>query len=73
MFAPKGTPKAVTAKLAQALDKALDDPAVQKRLGELGGSVPAKEERTPERFAAFVRGEVARWSPILKVAQNDAK
>jgi Tripartite tricarboxylate transporter family receptor len=41
IFAPKGTPKKIIAKLAAALDKALDDPSVRKRLGDLGGSVPA--------------------------------
>ena len=44
-----------------------DDPAVRKRLGDLGGLVPAKQERTPVSFARLVRAEVARWSPILKL------
>jgi tripartite-type tricarboxylate transporter receptor subunit TctC len=73
IFAPKGTPKDVIDKLAAALDKALDDPAVQKRLGELGGSIPAKEERTPEKFDAFVKAEIARWLPILKAASAEKK
>jgi len=68
IFAPKGTPKEVVAKLANALDKALDDPSVRKRLAELGGSIPAKQERTPASFARLVKGEIARWSPILKAA-----
>jgi tripartite-type tricarboxylate transporter receptor subunit TctC len=68
VFAPKGTPKEVIAKLANALDKALDDPSVRKRLGDLGGSIPAKQERTPASFARLVKGEIARWSPILKAA-----
>jgi len=68
IFAPKGTPKEIVAKLAAALDKALDDPVVRKRLGDLGGSVPAKQERTAASFARLVKAEVARWSPILKAA-----
>ena len=68
IFAPKGTPKDVIAKLAAALDKALDDPAVRKRLADLGGSIPAKHERTPASFARLVKAEIARWSPILKAA-----
>ena len=68
IFAPKGTPKAIVDKLAAALDKALDDPGVQKRLGDLGGSIPAKDERTPAKFESFVKAEIARWSPILKAA-----
>ena len=72
IFAPKGTPKDIIDKLAAALDKALDDPAVVKKLADLGGSAPAKEERTPARFESFVKGEISRWSPILRAA-SDAK
>jgi len=68
IFAPKGTPKPVVDKLASALDRALDDPAVVKRLHDLGGSVPPKVERTPSKFDTYVKAEIARWSPILKSA-----
>ena len=47
IFAPKGMSKEVVDKLAAALDKALDDPTVQKRLGELGGIDPAEERAEP--------------------------
>jgi tripartite-type tricarboxylate transporter receptor subunit TctC len=70
IFAPKGTPKPVVDRLAAAIDKALDDPAVKKRLDELGGSVPSKDERTPAKFDSFVKAEIARWSPILKAANT---
>ena len=68
IFAPKGTPKEIIAKLAAALDKSLDDPLVKNRLTELGGSIPAKQERTPVSFARLVKAEITRWSPILKAA-----
>jgi tripartite-type tricarboxylate transporter receptor subunit TctC len=68
IFAPKGVPKEVVDRLADALDKSLDDPAVQKRLADLGGSIPAKDERSPAKFDAYVKAEIARWSPILKAA-----
>jgi tripartite-type tricarboxylate transporter receptor subunit TctC len=73
IFAPKGTPREITGKLASALDRALDDPGVKKRLTDLGGSVPVKSERTPAKFATFVQAEIARWSPILKEANVEAK
>jgi tripartite-type tricarboxylate transporter receptor subunit TctC len=73
IFAPKGTPKEAIDKLAAALDKALDDPGVKKRLADLGGSVPTKDERTPARFESFVKAEIARWAPILKSAAADKK
>jgi tripartite-type tricarboxylate transporter receptor subunit TctC len=71
MFAPRGTAKEVVDKLAQALDQAQEDGQVQKRLSELGGTVPLKGERTPARFDAFVRAEIARWAPILKAASGE--
>jgi tripartite-type tricarboxylate transporter receptor subunit TctC len=68
IFAPHGTPKEIVAKLAAALDKALDDASVKKRIADLGGSIPAKPERTPASFNRLVKAEIARWSPILKSA-----
>jgi len=73
IFAPKGTPKATINKLAVALDQALDDPAVQTRLADLGGSLPSKGERTPAKFSSFVKAEIARWSPVLKAANIEGK
>jgi tripartite-type tricarboxylate transporter receptor subunit TctC len=73
MFAPKGTPQPIVDKLADALNQALDDPAVAKRLADLGGSIQPKEQRTPAKFAAFVKAEIARWSPILKQAAASAQ
>ncbi len=73
IFAPKGTPKEIVDKLALALDQALDDPGVKARLADLGGSIPAKNERTPAKFDGFVKAEIARWSPILKAANVEAK
>src|SRR6516164_1077968 len=73
IFAPKGTPKEIVDKLAAALDRALDDPDVKRRITDLGGSLPAKDNRTPEKFAVFVKAEITRWSPILKAASVDAK
>jgi len=69
MFAPKGTPAAVIAMLAAALDKSLDDGGVKVRINSLGGSIPAKAERTPAAFDAYVKAEIARWAPILKTAE----
>jgi tripartite-type tricarboxylate transporter receptor subunit TctC len=71
LFAPKGTPPEVVAKLADALDQALDDPGVRATLTKLGGSIPVKAERTPAAFDRFVRSEMARWAPILAATGAD--
>ena len=68
VFAPKGTPKEIVAKLNAALSAALDDPATRKRLLDLGSVIPDQKGRTPEALAELVTSEVARWTPILKAA-----
>jgi tripartite-type tricarboxylate transporter receptor subunit TctC len=71
LFAPKGVPPEIIARLADALDKALDEPVVRERLAQLGGSVPTKAERNPAAFDRFVRSEIARWAPILTATRPE--
>jgi tripartite-type tricarboxylate transporter receptor subunit TctC len=71
LFAPKGVAPDVTAKLADGLDKALDEPVVGETLAKLGGSIPAKAERNPAAFDRFVRSEIARWAPILAATRAE--
>jgi tripartite-type tricarboxylate transporter receptor subunit TctC len=68
IFAPKGTPAPVIAKLNAAASKALDDPEVRKRLLDLGSVIPKPADRTPEALAALVKSEIAKWTPVLKQA-----
>src|SRR2546423_9606752 len=53
LFAPKGTPKDILAKLNTAMVQALAEPIVRARLTELGMDVAAREQQTPEGLAAF--------------------
>jgi tripartite-type tricarboxylate transporter receptor subunit TctC len=71
LFAPKGVSPEVVAKLADALDRALDEPVVRETIAKLGGSIPAKAERTPAAFDRFVRSEIARWAPILAATRTE--
>jgi len=68
LFAPKGTPKEIVAKLNDTLIKALDNDATRNRLLELGSVIPDKAGRSPQALAELVKSEVARWTPILKAA-----
>jgi tripartite-type tricarboxylate transporter receptor subunit TctC len=70
IFAPKGTPAPIIAKLNAAAAKALDDEGVRKRLLDLGSVIPPAAERTPEALAALVKSEIAKWTPVLKAAAN---
>lgn len=69
LFAPKGTPKAVIDRLNAAVDQAMHDPAVAKRLAELGADVPPPgEERSPQALGKLVAAEVAKWVPLIRAA-----
>jgi tripartite-type tricarboxylate transporter receptor subunit TctC len=68
VFAPKGTPQPVLDRLAEALDKGLEEEALRKRLGDLGAEVADKNRRGPKALAALVQSEIARLTPILKAA-----
>jgi tripartite-type tricarboxylate transporter receptor subunit TctC len=68
MFAPKGTPQDIVKKLADALDKGLDDETNRKRLIDLGAEITEKKDRGPAPLAALVKSEMARLTPILKAA-----
>ncbi len=70
LFAPKGTPQPVLDTLTGALDKALDDATVRKRLADLGCDIPEKSKRGQGELAALVKGEIARWTPIIKAASS---
>jgi len=69
LFAPKGTPRPIIDRLNAAVDQAMNDPGVAKRLAELGADLPAPgEQRRPETLAKLVSSEVARWVPLIHEA-----
>lgn len=70
IFAPKGTPQAIVDKLAEALNKGLNEETVQKRLAALGAEIAEPNRRGPKALAALVRSEVDRLGPILKAASS---
>ena len=66
ILAPAGTPAAIVDKLADAIKKGLDDPAVFKRLQEAG--VDPTLGRGPNKTAEFIKAELAKWAPIIKMS-----
>jgi tripartite-type tricarboxylate transporter receptor subunit TctC len=69
LFTPKRTPQSVRDMLSDALDKALDDPSVRKRLLDIGGDIPPKATRRGQQpLAVLVKSEIARWMPIMTAA-----
>jgi tripartite-type tricarboxylate transporter receptor subunit TctC len=68
LFAPKGTPPAIIAKLNAAMVAALADQKVRERFAGLGLDVASREQQTPEGLAAFHKAEIDKWWPIIKAA-----
>lgn len=68
LYAPKGVPAPILAKLREAVLKAQGDPAVAKRFVDIGGAVPPPEKRGAEYMTRLVAGEVSRWVDIVKKA-----
>lgn len=68
LYAPKGTPAPALDQLNQLLRTALKDPALIKRLDDLGVPIVAANLQTPEGLRSQLTKEVARWTPLIKAA-----
>jgi len=62
-LAPAATPKDVIAKLNAAFNKALQEPALRKKLGDEGADPVGG---TPEQFAALIKSDIPRWGKVVK-------
>jgi len=69
LFAPKGTPEPVIAKLNAALRKGVANEGYQKRLDELGSLPPSDEEMTPEYVRRFIPTEIEKFRKLLSEAK----
>ncbi len=65
VFAPKGTPPAVIAKLNKVINDSMKEDEVQKRLVAVGVVVKGS---TPDEFGKFLASEFQRWNKVREAA-----
>jgi tripartite-type tricarboxylate transporter receptor subunit TctC len=68
LWAPKGTPKDIIAKINAAALDALGDPPTRKQLENLGLQMPPADKSTPEALGDWQKAEIAKWWPIIRAA-----
>ncbi|NEW92782.1 tripartite tricarboxylate transporter substrate-binding protein [Rhodopseudomonas sp. BR0M22] len=66
LFAPRGTPEPIVAKLNAAVSQALDQSDLRLRLTDLGGIIPRADQRLPAGLARLVHNEIARWDDVAR-------
>jgi tripartite-type tricarboxylate transporter receptor subunit TctC len=68
LWAPKGTPADIIAKVNAAAVDAMADAATRQRIADLGMEIPPGEQQTPAALGALQRSEIEKRWPIIKAA-----
>jgi tripartite-type tricarboxylate transporter receptor subunit TctC len=68
LWAPKGTPREIIAKINAAVLDALKDPQTRGSLEKLGLQMPPADKSTPEALGDWQKAEIAKWWPMIKAA-----
>ena len=68
LWAPKGAPGEVVARINRAVVDALADPASRRRLGEIGQEIPPRDQQTPRALRDYQKAEIEKWWPMIKAA-----
>jgi tripartite-type tricarboxylate transporter receptor subunit TctC len=68
VWAPKGMPRDVIARINRAVAAALDEPDLQRRAADLGQEIVPRDQQTPQALAAHHRAEMKAWLPMIQAA-----
>jgi tripartite-type tricarboxylate transporter receptor subunit TctC len=73
LFAPRGTPRDIIAKVNAAVVNALADPGVQARYALQGQDIWPRAQQTPEALEALYKADTAKWWPIIEAMHLKAE
>jgi len=68
LFMPKSTPQPIIERINAAMQKAMEDPTIAKRLAEIGADIPPPAQRSPQALRQLVSAEIDKWVPLIKAA-----
>jgi tripartite-type tricarboxylate transporter receptor subunit TctC len=68
LYAPRGTPAPIVARLNQALVKALQDEGIARRFADLGTAPVPVARATPQVHREFWQADIAKWRPLIQAA-----
>jgi len=72
LWGKKGTPPEIVAKLNAVVVETMADPAITKRLTDLGQQIPPHDQQTPQALDALHRAAIEKWWPIIRAANIKA-
>jgi tripartite-type tricarboxylate transporter receptor subunit TctC len=70
LAAPSGTPAAIIDMLGSALSRALDDPAITRRIADFGD---APLRLSPAAFSKLVADETEKWAEVIRAGHIKAE
>jgi tripartite-type tricarboxylate transporter receptor subunit TctC len=68
LYAPKGLPQPVRARLEQMLHDAEADPAFKEQLARVGSLPVSLDQATPDALHSYLKQEIARWHEVISAA-----
>lgn len=68
LFAPRGTPTAIVARLHDAAAAALDTPAMAERMKNIGAGLAAPQRRSTDDLRSLVVSEIAKWAGPIRAS-----